>query len=166
MSETPPESESTPTPPPWDAQAAVDAVRARIQTLLLRETEIGLDQRGRITVDRGSTRVYINFAAQEEPRVVFVTLTAPVAFFVPVTPALFERIARDSDRWYFGHLCMSVYEEGEHKGTAYVYLSDTLVGDFLDPQEITIPVFALVNTANALDEDFVAEFGGVKYADT
>jgi hypothetical protein len=163
MSDAPPEA----TPAAWDSQAAVDAVRAKVQTLLLRETEIGLDQRGRITVDRGSTRVYINFVPQDEPRVVFVTLTAPVAFFVPVTPALFEKIARESDRWYFGHLCMSVYEEeGEHKGTAYVYLTETLVGDFLDPQELTIPVLALANTANAMDEDFVTEFGGVKYADS
>ena len=47
-------TESTPMPPPggpapaWDAEAAVNAARQKVQTYLLRETEIGLDQKGRI----------------------------------------------------------------------------------------------------------------------
>ena len=80
--------------PPWDADAAVAAVRQRVQTYLLRETEVTLDQQGRIIISRGSTRLFINFYPQEHRRLVFVTLTAPVAYYVPMTPALFEKIGR------------------------------------------------------------------------
>lgn len=153
--------------PVWDAEAAVNAVRQKIQTVLLRDTEIGLDPQGRLTVDRGSTRVYINFAPQELTETVYVTLTAPIAFYVPMTPALYEYIARESDKWFWGHICMSPYpEDGDNAGTAYIYLTDTLLGDFLDPLEVTIPVLAVVNTANAMDEDFTKEFGGVRYSES
>lgn len=160
--ETPSQEEA-----PWDAEAAVTAVRAKVQTYLLREGEIGMDQNGRFTVDQGSTRIYVSFAPQEPQELVYVVITAPVAFYVPVTPALYEYVARESDKWFWGHIAMSQYpDDSEHAGQAYVYLTDTLLGDFLDPLEITLPVYAVLNVANAMDEDFVKEFGGVRYADS
>ena len=160
-------STPAPMPPPggpdpeWDGEAAAEAVRKKVQAILLRESEISLDQQGRVIIDRGSTRVFINFFPQPERKVVYVTLTSPVAYYVPITPGLFEHIAREADKWYFGHLAMSPYaDDTEHAGSAYVYFTYSLVGDFLDPDELTIPVFAVLNTAAAIDDDIVAKFGG------
>lgn len=166
-------ADTTPMPPPgapepeWDAEAAVNAARQKVQTFLLRETEIGLDQRGRLTVDRGSTRVFVEFVPQPDKKLVYVTLTAPIAFYVPMSPALFEHLARNADKWFFGHLSMNPYaEDSEHAGQTYVYFTDTVIADYADPEELAIRTFAVVNTANSLDEDFVAQFGGTRYQDS
>lgn len=163
MSETmPPPGGPAPEPPPWDAEAAVNAVKAKAQAMLLRDTEIGLDQRGRITLDRGSTRAFIEFIPREPARQVYVMITCPVAFFVPITPALYQYMAENSDRWYFGHLAFYPYaEDSEHKGQAYINFTHTLLGDFLDPEELSIAVFSCLNTANDLDDEFIKLHGGV-----
>lgn len=155
---------ATPAEPVWDGQAAADAVRAKVQTFLLRESEIGMDQRGRLFIDRGSTRANLEFVPREQFKQVYVVITCPVAFYVPESPALFERIARDSDKWYFGHLGMGPYDvDGEHKGQVYIYLSHTLLGDYLDPDEVISCVFSMLNVADEIDNAFVAEFGGEVY---
>ena len=166
-------TDATPMPPPggpapeWDGEAAVNAARQKVQTYLLRETEIGIDQRGRLTVDRGSTRVFLEFFAMPEKRLVYVTLTAPIAFYVPITPELFEHIARNADKWYFGHLSMNPYaDDSEYAGKAYVYFTDTLIAEYIDPEELRVRTFAVVDTANALDEEFVEKFGGTRYQDS
>lgn len=158
---------SSGTDPGWDGEAAVNVARQKVQTYLLRESEIGLDQKGRVTIDRGSTRVFLEFFPQSEKRVVYVTLTAPIAFFVPVTAELHEYLARNSDKWYFGHLAMNPYpDDSENAGKTYVYLTDTVIGEFVDPEELSIRTFSLINTANAIDEQFVETFGGSRYQDT
>lgn len=158
---------AAPQEPEWDAAAAVEAVRQKVQAYLLRETEIGLDQRGRITIDRGSTRIFVEFFPQPDKKLVYITLTCPVAFYVPMTPELYEHIARTVDKWYFGHLAMSPYpDDGEHAGTAYISFTHALIGEYLDPPELIIPVFALLNTADAIDDEFVEKFGGVRYQDS
>ncbi len=160
MTEAPPTQE-------WNAEAAVEAARQKVQTLLLRDTEIGLDQRGRLTVDRGSTRVFLEFYPIPEKRLVYVTLTAPIAFYAPITPELLEHLARNADKWYFGHLSMNPYaDDSEYKGQTYVYFTDTLIAEYIDPEELRIRTFAVVDTANALDEEFTQQFGGTRYQDS
>lgn len=156
-----------PEQPAWDAQAAVDAVKQKIQTFLLRETSIGLDQQGRITVDRGSTRMFLEFFPQADKRVVYVTMTCPIGFYVPITPELNEYIARNVDKWYFGHLAMNPYaDDSEHAGKAYISFTHTLIGEYLDPAELTIPLFAMLSSADATDDEVVERFGGVRYQDS
>ncbi len=164
MSETTP---AEPTEPPWDGQAAADAIRAKAQTFLLRETEIGLDQRGRLFIERGSTRANIEFIPREPTKQVYILITCPIAFYVPASPALFERVARDSDKWYWGHLGIGTYEEGgEHAGQLYIYLSHTILGDFLDPDELLTPLWSMLNVADEQDNIYVTEFGGAVYDGT
>lgn len=151
----------------WEPDSAVTAVRQHVQSCLLRDIEIGLDPRGRVTIDGASTRVFIEFVPRPDTKQVFVTLTCPIAFHVPMTPSLFEYLARNSDRWYFGHLAMNPYADGgEHAGHTHVFMSHTVVGDYLHPDEIAVPAFAMLNAADSITEDFVREFGGVLYHDS
>jgi len=158
------QSTTTQSSPEWDGAAATELARTKVQTYLLRETEISIDQRNRIAVDRGSTRLWIEFFPQPEKRVVYLTLTCAVAYYVPVTPDLFEYLARNVDKYYFGHLAMSPYgDDSEHTGKAYIYFTDTLIADFLDPPELTIPVFAMLSSADALDDEVIEKLGGERY---
>ena len=151
----------------WDADAAVDAARRKVQESLLVETEIGLDQQGRLTVDRGSTRVFLECIPRPDRQLVYVTLTAPVAFYVPLSPGLFEYVARKADQWYFGHLALSPYPaDSEHDGLAFVYIADTLVAEFAQPADVVLRTFGVINAADSIDEDFTQKFGGTRYADS
>jgi len=151
----------------WDADATVDAARRKLQESLLVETEIGLDQQGRLTVDRGSTRAFLEFIPRADRQLVYVTITAPVAFYVPLSPDLYEYVARKADQWYFGHLAMSPYPlESEHSNMAFVYVADAFVAEFAQPQDVVLRTFGVINAADSIDEDFTQKFGGTRYADS
>lgn len=148
----------------WDGEAAAEEARGKVYAILSQEAGASIDQKSRVVIDRGSTRIYINFVPRPEREVVYVTLTSPVARYVPITQALFEHIARRADKRYFGHLAMDPYApDSEHAGSAYVYVTHTLVGDFLNSDELTIPVFDVLGHAVSICDDFVTEFGGETY---
>lgn len=71
------------------------------------------------------------------------------------TPELYEYVALHSDDWIFGHLGMAVNE-----GNAIVHFSHTLLGDFLDEDELRTAVFAVAVTASQIDDQIEAQFGG------
>ena len=127
-------------------------------------TEIGL--RGIEITERGgysfrfeSTRVFVDIVevGSEEHRRSLVHITAPFLQRAPISPELFEWVARSCDDWMFGHLGMSVDDEDK---TCIVVLTHTLLGDYLDPEEFNQALIAVTTTANDIDDDLVARFGG------
>jgi hypothetical protein len=81
---------------------------------------------------------------------------------VPVSPALYEWVARNTDAYIFGHLAMYVDDETQ---MASITFTHTLLGDYLDPEELRNTVGAIASTSNDLDDEIQDRFGGERWVD-
>ena len=137
-------------------------VKARVQDILSRNFEVGLWGDRGFFVNHGSTRCFISVSGRgpEDPRVI-VHVTSPIAFETPGSPALFEHVALNTDSWLFGHL--SLEPDDDVPGTYGVLFVHRLLGNTLDEDELTGVVAAVAVTADDIDDDFVARFGGRRF---
>ncbi len=87
---------------------------------------------------------------------VLIYLSSPFLWNVPATPEVFKYVALNADNYTFGHL--SAYED-DH-GSLTLYFSHTLLGDYLDQEELDTAIGAVLNTANDLDDELQKQFGG------
>jgi hypothetical protein len=90
-----------------------------------------------------------------------VQLSSPILWEVEPTPALFEYIARSS--YYFGHI--TVYDDSDAPGKLFLLMSHTLLGDYLDEEELSSALYAILGTADKLDDELKQKFGGKRLAD-
>lgn len=139
-----------------------DDVKAKVQHILAKNFDVGLWGDRGFYVDRGSTRCFVSVNARggDDSRVI-VRVTSPVAFEVPGSPALFEHVALNSDSWLFGHLGLD--PDADVPGTYSVLFVHRLLGNYLDEEELTGTVAAVAVTADEIDDDFVARFGGKRF---
>ena len=137
-------------------------VKAKVQHILAKNFQVGLWGDRGYYVDRGSTRCFISVSSRggDDERVI-VKLTSPVAFEVPGSPALFEYIALNSDSWVFGHLGLDA--DDDVPGTYSVLFVHRLLGNYLDEEELSGAVAAVAVTADEIDDDVVAKFGGRRF---
>ena len=89
-----------------------------------------------------------------------VTINVPLLQRVPPTPELFRHVAFHADDWYFGHLSVSHHDDDER---VKLWLSHALLGDYLDVEELKAAVAALAGTADGLDDELKASFGGERF---
>jgi alpha-glucuronidase len=142
--------------------AAEDDVRDRVQHYLTKHFRVGLEKGGGFSVDHESTRGFV-FVHGQGDRVV-VQVEAVVAFNVPESREMLEHVATQSDAYLFGHLAI---RPSRNKEQVYMALFvHSLLGDYLDEEELMNAVVAVVGTANRIDNDFVARFGGETFHDT
>ena len=92
---------------------------------------------------------------------VTIYLSSPFLWDVPATPEVFKYVALNADNYTFGHL--SAYED-DH-GSLTLYFSHTLLGDYLDQEELDAAVGAVLISANDLDDELQKQFGGTKTFD-
>ena len=90
-----------------------------------------------------------------------VQLSAPILWEVDPSPALFEFIARQS--YYFGHI--SAHDDSSAPGKLFLLMSHTLLGDYLDEEELSSAMYAVMGTADKLDDELKQKFGGKRLAD-
>ena len=119
---------------------------------------------GRFAFNFHSTRLFIRVSESDNQDATFVVLTAPIVIGAPTSPALFEWVARETGQYLFGHIECSFNDDEPNVAT--LVFSHTLLGDFLDAEELRRAVIAVVNTADDLDEDVVARFGGKRFEDS
>ena len=117
---------------------------------------------GRLAFEYQSTKLVV--AVNGNDSGTWAIFTAPVGFEVPTSPELFKWIALNTGNYLFGHLECLVQSEDDP--TATIIFSHTLLADYLDAEELRRAVTAVVTTADDLDDDVVARFGGKRYADT
>lgn len=134
---------------------SVDVVRQKIQHLLLKHGRVELDQDGDYSVRFGSARVFVRVWDWGDGDVV-ISLWAPVVIGATRSPELFEHVALTSDSFVFGHLGLDARDDG----TVDISLSHRILGNYLDEPELMHAVMALVRTADQLDDDLAARFGG------
>jgi hypothetical protein len=97
-----------------------------------------------------------------EPRSL-VRLSAPILFGVPASPALYEWIAKEGGKYFFGHVLAS--EDSDDPGKLFVMMTHTLLGDYLDEEELAAAMWGVLGSADDLDDELQQRFGGKRLAD-
>jgi|GEM_PF-550816 len=159
--------ESAPTGPP---QGASPADQPNIPLLVLKDkvqrylSDMGVVvevlQDGDFSFRYGSARVFISCWTRPGSDRTMVTITAPVLIGCKATPELYEHVALHGSEWIYGHLSL---QKTQAEGEVNVLFSHILMGDFLDPEELKQSVGALVTSADGLDDELQARFGGKRF---
>lgn len=136
--------------------ASEQDVREKVQHYLAKNFRIGLEPSGMFSIDLESTRGFVTVLERGDR--VIVKVEAVVAFRVPETDEMYAHVGRTSGDFLFGHL--AVHANADAPGTCMVLFSHALLGNVLDEDELINAVIAVVGTANEVDDDFVAKFGG------
>ena len=139
--------------------------KAKVQQYLIDQVgTIELMADGRMAFDSGSTRLFVRVNQREEAGYTYAIVTAPITIEVPTSPELFKWVALNTDQYLFGHIGCSV--ESDDAATATIVFTHTLLVDYLDAEELRRAVSAVVSTADDLDDEVVAKFGGKRYTDS
>jgi hypothetical protein len=92
-----------------------------------------------------------------------VRLSCPILWEVDPTPGLYEWIAREGGNYFFGHV--SAQDDSTAPGKLFLVMQHTLLGDFLDEGELSSALYAMLGTADRLDDELKGKFGGKRLAD-
>jgi hypothetical protein len=134
----------------------INATRDHVASLLADLVgRVELEAGGRMSFPWESTRVFVDVHEWGEASSV-VQLTAINNVDVPLSPELYEFVARHTNDWVFGHLGMWISDDG----TAMVHFSHALLADFLDPEELQAAVAAVAFTGAEIDDQILERFGG------
>lgn len=102
----------------------------------------------------------VNISVLEQETRTLVMMFVPVLREVPPSPELFKYIAIEGQQYFFGHLR---YVPDVDQGL--LSFEQTLLGDYLDSDELMSSLAALANTGNELDEELQRRFGGKRFID-
>ena len=147
---------------------AVDVISAKVQRMLSGAfNDVRLTKDGGFALPMGSTVVYVEIKewtpdTEGNPRSL-VYLWSPLAREVPVTPDLFEWVATEGRSKWFGGVAIRKNEDGK---TAFITYDHTLLGNFLDPDELSTAAAMVGWTADDLDDMVTTKFGGKRYTDS
>jgi len=135
----------------------VAAVREKVQRYLLEELNtVEVVRDGNFTFRQGSARVFISVHPLGDDKTT-VKIVAPIVHEIPASPEVYKYAATDGS-YKFGHLSCS-----EKDGKIAIYFAHTLLGDFLDPDELKMATFLLARTADEIDDEIVGKFGGKRF---
>jgi len=150
--------------------ANADATMMKVQRILTGPMGLRITLQGStigVTFTDSSTRV--NLAVQDwgvnkagDPSSL-VEITSPILWEVEPTPALYEWIAREGGKYYFGHV--AAYDDSSAPGKVFLMMKHTLLGDYLDEEELHWALYGILGTADKLDDELKEKFGGKRLAD-
>jgi hypothetical protein len=107
----------------------------------------------------GSAHVFLECMTYgEEESVVFISI--PLLYYLTPAPELFRYVGLHADDWHFGHLSVT---ENKDDDRLKLWLTHSLLGDYLDVEELKTAVAAMARTADGLDDELKAKFGGERY---
>ena len=150
--------------------ASVDQTMMKVQRILTGPMGLRVSLQGNtmhITFTDVSTRVSVTVQdwgvdKNGDPQTL-VRLSSPVLWEVPPSPALFEWIAREGGNYFFGHV--SAYDDNDAPGKLFLAMSHTLLGDYLDEEELSSAMWGVLSTADKLDDELKGKFGGKRLSD-
>ena len=137
-------------------------VTAKVQRILANNWSTELRPDGSFFLRFESTGCRVKCFEMGETGSVAVGLSAPILFDVPVSDDLFRWVATQGADYTFGNAHLFL-DEGA--ATAQLFFSQTILGDFLDAEELNIAVMAVGFTADRLDDELLPRFGGRRAAD-
>lgn len=140
-------------------------IRDKVQRWILDMGIEGLEvtQGGALSFRFGSTRVFVKVLemGDEEDRWHMLSVFAPMLLNLKPSPELFEYVARNADRWYFGHLGL-IEEDDDTLTLVFAY---RVLADYLDPEELKYAISGVAGTASREDDDLAERFGGDVFYD-
>jgi len=150
--------------------ADVDMTMMKVQRLLTGPMGLRVNLHGStlsVTFTDVSTRVDLSIQdwgtnKDGDPQSL-VRISCPVLWEVDPSPALYEWVAKEGSKFLFGHI--SVYDDTSAPGKQFLMMSHTLLGDYLDEEELSSAMYAVVGTADKLDDELKQKFGGKRLAD-
>jgi len=135
-------------------ESNVEAVKAKVQAILVDIATVTLESNG-YSIAMGSTKVFVDVSPFGDESTV-IRLWAPVLIEVTPSNELYEYVALNADAYVFGHLHACLTESG----TVNILMSHNLLGDFIDRDEIGRALYAVVGTADGIDNELQKRFGG------
>ena len=148
----------------------VDHTMIKVQRILTGPMGLRISLQGNsitVTFTDSSTRVNINFIEWGTNKAgdpsTLVQLSSPLLWEVDPSPGLWEWIGREGGNYYFGHI--SAYDDSSAPGKLFLLMKHTLLGDYLDEEELHWALYQLLNTADKLDDELKQKFGGKRLAD-
>ena len=150
--------------------ADVDQTMMKVQRLLTGPLGLKIQLQGDtigVLFNNSSTQVHIRIidwgkSKDGEPRSL-VRISSPILRRVKPAPALYEYIAREAPRLWFGNI--AVWDDEESPGMVSLTLGHTLLGDYLDEEELKAALFNVLGSADELDDVLQKRFGGKRWAD-
>ena len=141
--------------------ADLNTVKNRLQSFLASAFRVELTDRGGFTIRHESAQLFIDVRQNPErpDGPVFINFTCPILFGVQPSPELFEHVATHADDYYFGHLSAFRSEDG----SITLFFTHSILGDYLDEQEVVGAVYMLLPVANDLDDALQQQFGGRRF---
>ena len=123
---------------------------------------------GDFVVNHQSTKVHVRCLEQgsDDHHRTLVRLISPVLRDVQPSPELFEFIAYEGVAYVFGAL--SLHAPGVEAGTdelVTITMHHTLLGNFLDEEELIQALVTISLTADFLDDELRQRFGGSRAVD-
>jgi len=151
--------------------ATVEQTMFKVQRILTGPMKLRIQLQGNtmyVQFSDASTQVSLSVAEwgttkEGEPRSL-VNISSPILWSVAPTPQLFEWIAREGGRYYFGHV--SAADDIRDPGKVFLSMNHTLLGDYIDEEELASAMYAVLNTADQLDDELQKRFGGKRWTDT
>jgi hypothetical protein len=130
-------------------------LKDKVQRILTSEfNRVELDKDGGFTLRHESARMFIR--CWEGDQKTFVRLTCPIVFDVQPSAELFEHVAKTGGHYIFGNVFVGEASDG----SVTLLMQHTLLGDYLDDQELIQAVIAMLGSANEIDDELAARFGG------
>jgi len=133
-----------------DVLAVKEKVR-RYLTELFNKVEV--DNDGDFTFRHNNTRVWASVKPFRDDSTV-VKVFAMTNLEVPASPELFKFVATEGT-YVFGHLSCRETDKG-----IAVSFGHSLLGEYLDPEELKVALFMVAGIADTLDDQIKARFGG------
>jgi hypothetical protein len=132
----------------------LDSLRARVREYLSQVvSDYWVSDEGDYAFDMGSARIFVRTVSWGDRTLV--RIFSPILRDAPASDALFRFVATSADEFVFGHLSVDI-----ERDQAYVILAHTLLGDYLDAEELHTAVAGLAATADELDNFLQKRFGG------
>ncbi len=139
-----------------EAADSIADTEAKVREFLSSFEDVDVHDDGSCSLQYGSARVFVTVGVFDEDQSV-VKVKAACVTGAKASPELFEHVATQQTE--VGHLRVVL----EDDGSATINFCHSLLGEFLNPAELRMAVVAVAYTADELDDDLAATYGGKVY---
>ena len=149
--------------------ATASEARAKVMKILTEgmnlNVTVGKEERLSVRFDESSTAVFFDFSQQDfedkAPSQAFVHITAPMLRGLTPTNELYKWVAINGTGFRIG--CVEAFDNED--GTVFLRYKYVLLADFLDEDELSTAMWAVLYTADSLDDELQKDFGGKRWID-
>jgi hypothetical protein len=140
----------------------VSQVQKKVQSILSSELgSVNVDADGNLKISYESTLLMITtqeFGKKGDETIV--EMAGVVTMDTPASPKLYKYLNEKNSELHFG----SIHHVEGTKSTL-ILLKYSILGDYLDPEELLNAVRAVILMSDLLDDEITKEFGGTRFID-